>query len=1005
MEKQAKEIGKPKKSWPFALKLILPMMSILVLVTILLACIVLAGGMGSQLVEKTYEHYFDRIGNASHSLTAFAEKEWANTESTALRINGIVQNELQDNNATAQQLTANSELAKSTLELVFEQLLDDLKNRSADGMFVIFTGDSSPSANASVPMAGLYLSDADPYRNREDLSDLCLEWGPKGIVLTEQIKIASYSPSTSVFMTDGTHDDFIWEPMAVATDASAITRPGNFGFWSTDVARWGPDASLCYTIPLVMSGNQPYGVLGIVLNEDTIAAAIPASAVVERGDANYVLGLAKGNGQVFPIATRGVLSVTAVDAAGTLRLEKTNREDVYQLGGVQDEHIVASFSPVGLYEDSSPFGKQQFVLVYLVTQPALFTFSYSLINSFFSALAICLALGLLFAFIIGRIFTRPIIRLSNSIDTNSATTCIRLEQSGITEIDHLTHSIERLSQKVAAFSSKLSLITGMSSVPTAAFEYENDSPYVLFTGKLYSILGNDTDSSNQDKLYYLSKEEFKALFDSLTEEERPADTSEDVHLYSKKTNGSNIYIRIRTIDAYGQHIGTVEDVTRDILVDKRLEYERNYDRLTGLFNERAFRSKIQQLMLIPGYVHVGAMVMIDLDNLKYVNNQFGLKTGDDYIRCTADAIRRYMPSYSVITRMSGDEFYLFLYGFDSVEKAKQSIERLRNGLHLSTFRLPNGTLHRIRASVAVAWYPQDSTDVGTLIRYVDFTMQHLKSTKKGEMHEFDHTIYKNWSYLFDAKEELEKIIDVGKIDYAFQPIVDARDGSVFAYEALMRSQNRTLRTPKEILELARRQSKLYQIERITWFNALSAFAQQSDAVPCESKIFINSISSQFINEQDMTQFISIHGDYLSRIVVEMLEEEQQDDAVTKRKLGYIRKWNAQMALDDFGTGYNSEVLLLNLSPQYIKIDMSLVRGINSDTDRQMLVKNIIVYAKEHGIKIIAEGVETLEEMQTLIGMGVHYLQGFYLAAADFQLRTIPSERTEEIQRISANVPV
>lgn len=117
--------------------------------------------------------------------------------------------------------------------------------------------------------------------------------------------------------------------------------------------------------------------------------------------------------------------------------------------------------------------------------------------------------------------------------------------------------------------------------------------------------------------------------------------------------------------------------------------------------------------------------------------------------------------------------------------------------------------------------------------------------------------------------------------------------------------------------------------------------------------------------------------HLSQIVVALTEEEKLSDELVKRKLGFVKQWNAGLALDGFGSGYNSEAMLLYLSPNFVKIDMSIVQNINKDENRLEILKNLASYTKQQ-IKIIAEGVETKEEMVTHIECGVEYLQGHYL---------------------------
>jgi len=136
---------------------------------------------------------------------------------------------------------------------------------------------------------------------------------------------------------------------------------------------------------------------------------------------------------------------------------------------------------------------------------------------------------------------------------------------------------------------------------------------------------------------------------------------------------------------------------------------------------------------------------------------------------------------------------------------------------------------------------------------------------------------------------------------------------------------------------------------------------------------------------------------LHRIVIEIIEKEQADEEIIKKKQQIAKRWNIHLALDDFGAGYNSEVILLALSPTFVKVDRTLIRGIDKDKNRQKLLENLISYAKHKKIKTIAEGIETKAEMETLIEFGVDYLQGYYIGKPSIKPRRLSPQIISEIK--------
>ena len=183
---------------------------------------------------------------------------------------------------------------------------------------------------------------------------------------------------------------------------------------------------------------------------------------------------------------------------------------------------------------------------------------------------------------------------------------------------------------------------------------------------------------------------------------------------------------------------------------------------------------------------------------------------------------------------------------------------------------------------------------------------------------------------------------------------------------------------------------------------MDAFANL-EGVEGSCHIFINSIANQTLSLQDLALFEKRYERYLSRIVVELTEEEKQNDVFVTLKKEYTKKWGAALALDDYGTGYNGEAMLLYLSPQYVKIDMSIVRDIDIDEDRQKILSNLLSYTRERGIQVIAEGVETRSEMGTLIRCGVSYLQGYYLGEPAPQAAQISNRVLNEIRQAQREV--
>lgn len=323
---------------------------------------------------------------------------------------------------------------------------------------------------------------------------------------------------------------------------------------------------------------------------------------------------------------------------------------------------------------------------------------------------------------------------------------------------------------------------------------------------------------------------------------------------------------------------------------------------------------------------------------------------------------------------------LLLYGYDSREAVREELEKLRAALQDSASILPSGSELHISLSGGVAWYPEDSTDFNTLKKYADFAMYQVKHSRKGEMKEFDIGMYNQEAYALQTRNEFEQMLRDQAVSYHFQPIFSARNGRAIAYEALMRPEMPTLRSPLTVMKLARELNRLYDIEHITLFKASSAFEKLKERglIREDSLLFINSIASVSLNDTDWRDYRGRFPELARKLVVEITEEEELDPAQLERKRT-LAGASGIFALDDYGSGYSNGSSLLTIAPRYVKVDISIIRSIDTNTDKQQFLTSLVDYAQPRNILVLAEGVETTAELCKVLELGVDLLQGYCLA--------------------------
>lgn len=227
-------------------------------------------------------------------------------------------------------------------------------------------------------------------------------------------------------------------------------------------------------------------------------------------------------------------------------------------------------------------------------------------------------------------------------------------------------------------------------------------------------------------------------------------------------------------------------------------------------------------------------------------------------------------------------------------------------------------------------------------------------------------------------DTVENILDYNLLTYNFQPIVRTTDGEIYSYEALMRSKTDKKISPLKIIRYANILNRLNDVERATFLNVLSVVDSDRESFG-DRKVFINSIPGIKLSDEDFIEIQRLLGKHSDIAVVELTEEAELSDAelnVMKRR---FRELNVETAVDDYGTGYSNVSNLLRYMPNYVKIDRSLLSEIQDKPQKQHFVREIIEFCHDNGIMALAEGVETSEELRTVIHLGADLIQGYYTA--------------------------
>ena len=214
------------------------------------------------------------------------------------------------------------------------------------------------------------------------------------------------------------------------------------------------------------------------------------------------------------------------------------------------------------------------------------------------------------------------------------------------------------------------------------------------------------------------------------------------------------YVRLTINDTGDYCSGLVENITDMMMEKEQIEYERDHDQLTGLLNRRAFYRIMKNLFWqSKSVLKIAALVMIDLDGLKHINDTYGHEFGDKYIQSAADTFMDSVPDGTVVSRPGGDEFYILFYGYESKVEIEEKLYQLQNDIKHQQIILPGGEAFPLHLSAGVVWYPQDTTDSKLFMQYADFAMYQIKHTVKDQFGYFDMEAYRTSQEQYNEEKD------------------------------------------------------------------------------------------------------------------------------------------------------------------------------------------------------------------------------------------------------------
>jgi len=469
--------------------------------------------------------------------------------------------------------------------------------------------------------------------------------------------------------------------------------------------------------------------------------------------------------------------------------------------------------------------------------------------------------------------------------------------------------------------------------------------------------------------------------------QRCADGSErnvEATCYGVEVNG-------RQLLAVAVHDVTIRRKVESQLLEKhqQLDHLAHHDHLTGLPNRLYLAAHLPDAIEeAKNNGTVLAVLFLDLDRFKHVNDSRGHETGDKLLKTVAQRVRSTMRAEDLVVRMGGDEFVVVMRGIKNNDQVNDAAARVNRAL--SAPMVVDGRTLVTTVSIGVALYPYDGADMGELLRHSDTAMYQAKDRGRNNYQLFSQSMDKRLKERIAIESSLRTALQSRQLDVHYQPIVDIESLRVIALEALLRWKHPAhgYVRPERFVNIAEEAGLIVPIGDFVLQRAVEDMARwrqaQGTLVPVAINVSAVQLQRSNLAEQ-IARLTKEHGLEASMLQIELTESavferrEARGGEASQDTVGKLRELGVHIAIDDFGTGYSSLSYLKRWRVDTLKIDRSFVRDLVTDLSDLAIVSAIIAMARHLHIKVVAEGIEGYQQLEKLRQLGCSYAQGYLFA--------------------------
>jgi diguanylate cyclase (GGDEF)-like protein/PAS domain S-box-containing protein len=498
-----------------------------------------------------------------------------------------------------------------------------------------------------------------------------------------------------------------------------------------------------------------------------------------------------------------------------------------------------------------------------------------------------------------------------------------------------------------------------------------------------------------DRVHPEDRDRFRTAFDTLVELRR-GKVSSDIRIAANDGSFRTFRMRVKPVlggdGQVNRIVGTLQDVTEDRAARDRLLHDAVHDSLTGLPNKQLFMDRLERALQrarAPNGVKP-AVFLVDIDRFMEIEERVGHTAADSVLLAVSRRISRVMRPLDTVARIAGDQFGVILASEQTAGKIAETAEQIRKALK-APFNFGDRDLS-LTSSIGVTIYDNNPATAADVLRDAELAMFYAKRLGGDRIEAYRASARSVSAFNKSTEQDLDRGIRQGELQVQFQPIMDIHSGTIAGAEALMRWNHPTRGAvnPDEFIPLAERAGLIERLGRLAFEQAAGQTREwiQSLQLPEDFFVSVNLSPSQLATESllaDMRTLVAEHRGVAGHLKLEITEQQAMTNPEhSAYMLTTLRSMGLGIALDDFGTGQSSLSYLHRFPVDTIKIPAPFVQ-ISDETGmahtQGPIIRAIVSMASELDISVVAEGVETIDELDRLRGLNCRYAQGFAFGAA------------------------